>query len=128
MIVRNIEDVSKTSNDVFWGNGSSTRLLTRSDNVGFTVAHTKVNANTKSLLEYKNHVEACYCIAGEGKVVVPSLGKEYDIKPGTIYTLDNNEEHYLITSEAQLELVTVFTPALKGDEVHALKPGVSSSY
>ena len=54
---------------VEWGNGLSFRLLTQQDNMGFTVAHTVVRAGSKSPLHYRNHLEACYCIAGRGQVI-----------------------------------------------------------
>lgn len=68
MIVRSIDEIAATTRDVAWGNGQSRRLLVKSDGMGFAVAETLVLAGTQSLLEYKNHLEACYCIAGEGEV------------------------------------------------------------
>ncbi len=49
---------------VDWGNGLSYRFLLTADAMGFTVAHTVVRANSKSRLQYRMHLEACYCIAG----------------------------------------------------------------
>src|SRR6266478_2013454 len=68
MIVRSIEDVAATDLDVAWGNGQSRRLIVKRDGMGFAIAETLVLAGTESLLEYKNHLEACYCITGEGEV------------------------------------------------------------
>jgi len=116
MIVRKIEDV-KT---VEWGNGLSRRFLLESDGMGYTVTDTIVTKGTKSRLEYKNHLEACYCIEGRGKVVELD-GTEHIIEPGTIYALDKHDPHDLIADDDQdLRLVCMFTPALTGDEAHRL--------
>ena len=114
MIIRKLEDV-KT---VEWGNGLSRRFLLEADGMGYTVTDTIVNKGTKSLLEYENHLEACYCIAGRGSVIEMD-GTEHEIVPGTIYALDNHDSHYLLASdEEDLRLVCMFTPALTGDEAH----------
>jgi L-ectoine synthase len=114
MIIRKLDEV-KT---VEWGNGVSRRFLLEADGMGYTITDTIVNKGTKSLLEYENHLEACYCIAGKGSVIEMD-GTEHEIVPGTIYALDNHDSHYLLASpEEDLRLVCTFTPALKGDEAH----------
>ena len=67
MYTRSRNDVEK----VEWGGGTSERLLTAKDEMGFAVAHTIVRAGSSSKLQYRNHQEACYCIAGNGSVVEP---------------------------------------------------------
>jgi len=114
MIIRKLDEV-KT---VQWGNGVSRRFLLESDGMGYTVTDTIVNKGTRSLLEYENHLEACYCIAGKGSVIEMD-GTEHEIVPGTIYALDKHDSHYLLASDDEdLRLVCMFTPALKGDEAH----------
>ncbi|HEY8940142.1 MAG TPA: ectoine synthase [Cellvibrio sp.] len=127
MIVRNIEEIMNSDRDVFWGNGQSRRFLIESDNMGYSVTDTIINAGTTSLLEYKNHLETCYCIEGEGEVRTASDDKVYSIKPGTIYALDKNDKHYL-TAYSTMRLVCVFLPALKGKESHNLTSSASSHY
>ena len=78
MIIRDLENV-KT---VEWGNGLSRRFLLEADGMGYTVTDTIVNKGTKSLIEYANHLEACYCIEGRGKVIEMD-GTEHEIFPGT---------------------------------------------
>lgn len=124
MIVRGIED-AKT---VEWGNGLSRRFLTTSDGMGYTLTDTIVNAGTKSRLEYRNHLEACYCVEGEGEVV-DMAGNSYPITPGVMYALDEHDPHFLIAApHCDLRLICMFTPALKGDEVHSLDEAHSSAY
>ncbi|MBV6699351.1 ectoine synthase [Kitasatospora aureofaciens] len=124
MLIRKLEDV-KT---VEWGNGLSRRFLVEKDGMGYSVTDTVVSAGTKSLLEYKRHLEACYCISGKGEVV-DMAGNSHVIEPGTLYALDEHDAHWLIAwPEEDLRLVCVFTPALTGDEVHSLDGDGSSHY
>lgn len=112
---------------VDWGNGTSHRLLTEADGMGFTVCHTVVRAGSESLLEYRNHLEACYCIAGEGEVE-DMAGNRFPIRPGDIYVLDKHDKHYLRGGVADLVLVSVFNPPLKGTERHRLDGVDGSAY
>jgi L-ectoine synthase len=124
MIVRGIED-AKT---VQWGNGLSRRFLTAADGMGYTLTDTIVNAGTKSRLEYRNHLEACYCVEGEGEVVDMD-GNSFPITPGVMYALDQHDPHFLIAApHCDLRLICMFTPALRGDEVHSLDEAHSSAY
>jgi L-ectoine synthase len=114
MIIRNLSQVE----GVEWGNGLSRRFLTRQDDMGYTLTDTTVRAGTRSPLEYRNHLEACYCIAGSG-MVIDAEGNEHPIEPGTMYALDQNDAHHLIASPIEdLRLVCVFSPALAGHETH----------
>ena len=124
MIIRKLDEV-KT---VEWGNGLSRRFLLEADGMGYTITDTIVNKGTKSLLEYENHLEACYCISGRGSVIEMD-GTEHEIVPGTIYALDKHDPHDLIASDHEdLRLVCMFTPALIGDEAHRLtESGIHSS-
>jgi len=128
MYVRSLREVTGTSREVDWGNGKSYRLLIESDKMGFTVCHTIVKAGTESLLQYRSHLEACYCIGGEGEVE-DAEGKVYPIKPGDIYVLDKHDKHYLRGGrDTDLILVSVFNPPLTGQEKHDLNNPGGSSY
>jgi L-ectoine synthase len=116
MIIRKLSE----TDPVEWGNGLSRRFLTLRDGMGYTVTDTIVRAGTSSQLEYRNHLEACYCIAGSGEVI-DSAGDSHPIQVGTLYALDKNDPHVLIASPHEdLRLICVFNPALIGDEVHDL--------
>jgi L-ectoine synthase len=124
MIVRNRSEVP----GVDWGNGLSYRMLTQKDAMGFTVCHTVVKAGSKSPLQYRNHLEACYCIAGTGQVI-DARGTVHEIEPGVIYALDQHDEHHLIADPDQdLELISVFNPPLRGDERHNFDADSFSCY
>jgi L-ectoine synthase len=124
MIVRAKPEVSC----VEWGNGLSYRFLTETDKMGFTVTHTVVRAGSKSPLHYRRHLEACYCISGRGQVIA-SDGTVYEIEPGVIYALDRHDKHFLIAEpEADMELISVFNPPLRGDERHHFDSDEFSHY
>lgn len=124
MIIRTIEAVPS----IEWGNGLSRRFLLHSDSMGYTLTDTIVRAGTTSRLEYRNHLEACYCIEGKGEVVDMD-GNSHPIRPGTMYALDRNDAHLLIAApDADLRLVCVFSPALHGNERHSLDPAKPSHY
>ncbi|MFH9015693.1 ectoine synthase [Streptomyces sp. NPDC017943] len=124
MIVRALDSV----HCVDWGNGLSRRFLTESDGLGYTVTDTIVRAGTKSRLEYRRHLEACYCISGSGEVV-DMAGTSHPITPGTLYALDQHDAHWLIAGPHEdLRLVCMFTPALRGDERHNLDSSEFSQY
>ena len=128
MYVRNLSALHRTERDVDWGNGKSYRLLIEQDGMGYGVCHTIVRAGTESLLEYRNHLEACYCIDGEGEVEDMD-GNVYPIRPGDMYVLDKHDRHYLRGGkDRDLILVSVFNPPLKGDERHNLGSEYGSSY
>jgi L-ectoine synthase len=128
MFVRNLNDVEKNGLLVEWGSGTSHRLLTEKDGMGYGVCHTVVRAGTESLLQYRNHLEACYCIAGEGEVE-DMHGNVFPIRPGTIYVLNEHDPHYLRGGkERDLVLVSVFNPPLKGHERHNLETAEASAY
>jgi L-ectoine synthase len=124
MIVRKLDEVTT----VDWGNGLSRRFLLETDDMGYTVTDTTVRAGTKSRLEYRHHLEACYCIEGRGEVV-DVTGQSHPIEPGTFYALDDHDPHFLIAApDSDLRLVCVFTPALRGYETHRLDEAEFSHY
>ncbi|MEN8894215.1 ectoine synthase [Planktotalea arctica] len=128
MIVRNLKDVEQTPHFVNYGNGTSHRLLTSADGMGFTVCHTVVKAGTESHLQYVNHLESCYCIAGAGEIET-AAGQIYPIEVGTLYALNEHDRHYMrANSGADMVLVSVFSPALSGTEIHNLTSESASGY
>ncbi|MEU0839056.1 ectoine synthase [Streptomyces sp. NPDC005962] len=125
MIVRAMDEVKV----VDWGNGTSHRYLLASDGMGFTICRTVVRAGTKSRLEYRRHLEACYCVSGEGQVITADGADSFEIRPGMMYALDQHDAHFLIAApHTDLELISVFNPPLSGDERHILDGDKFSHY
>jgi L-ectoine synthase len=128
MFTRNLADVEKTNFFVEWGNGTSHRLLTLADGMGFTVCHTVVRAGSQSRLQYRRHLEACYCISGSGEVE-DMAGVVHRVEPGTIYVLDAHDDHYLrADAGGDMVLVSIFNPPLAGTERHSLGHDGGSAY
>jgi L-ectoine synthase len=118
MIVRTLDEILGGARDVHGDTWRSRRLLTKADAMGFSLHDTVVSEGSEQELEYKHHLEANYCISGEGEVVDMATGKSHPIRPGTLYALDKNDRHILRATKGDLRLICVFYPALIGTEVH----------
>ena len=117
MIVRTLDDVVGSDRDVAGEGWRSRRLLLRRDQLGFSLHDTTVEAGSELNLQYRHHLEACYCLEGEAELVDLASGERHAIGPGTMYALDQHDRHTL-TVRRDLRLVCVFNPALTGAEVH----------
>ncbi len=120
MIVRDIKNIIGTNKEVHAKEGqwSSRRMLLKDDNMGFSFHETIIKANTKTHIHYKNHLEAVYCVAGNGKIEDLKTGKIYDIYDGVMYALNEHDEHYLYGGSLDMRLICVFNPPLTGLENH----------
>jgi len=126
MIVRTLSDIHETERDVNWGQGQSRRLLLKRDGMGFAFTDTIIPAGVDITVQYRNHLEACYCIEGSGEIQDMD-GKKWPIEPGTIYALDKNDKHRL-RAFTDMRLVSVFNPPIEGHEKHSLDADDTSSY
>ncbi len=119
MIVRTLQEAEKTGRRIVSpdGNWESTRLLLKNDEMGFSFHITTIYAGANFRLHYRNHLEAVYCLSGEGEVETLEDGKKYPIAPGTLYILDQHDEH-MLRAFREMKMACVFNPALFGTEVH----------
>lgn len=116
MIVKHLNDVIDSKDDIDTKTWNARRLLLQRDGMGFSLHDTVIKAGTETLIWYRNHVEAVYCMEGEGEIEV--IGSQtYPIRPGTLYALDGHEKH-LLRASSQLRMVCVFNPPLTGSEIH----------
>ncbi len=120
MIIRTLNEIKETEREVFAENNNwvSMRLLLKKDGMGFSLSETIIFANTETEICYKNHLEAVYCIEGEGEIETINDSKVYPIRPGTMYALNEHDRHYLRAFDKDMKLVCVFNPPLSGGEVH----------
>lgn len=120
MILRNLNKIIGTPLQVKDPNGKweSRRLLNQADNMGFSMSDTIIKAGTENHIWYKNHLEAVYCVSGDGSIEDIASGNVYQIKPGVLYALDKNDRHILRGGTEDMRLICAFFPALTGDEVH----------
>jgi L-ectoine synthase len=117
VIVRSLEELIGGERDVVAPTFRSRRFLLARDGMGFSFHDTVLHAGSETLIWYKHHLEAVYCIAGEGELEVLPEGPTYAIRSGTFYALDGHEQHYL-RAHTELRMVCVFNPPLTGDEIH----------
>lgn len=119
MIVKRLSDIIGTDNDVKAENGNwvSRRFLLKKDGMGFSFHDTTIFAGTETYIWYKNHLEAVYCVAGEGEIEDLETGITHPITDGTMYALNGNERHYL-RARKDMRLICVFNPPLTGAEMH----------
>lgn len=118
MIVRSLEDdVLGTGDEVSHNTWTSRRLLLKKDGMGFSLHDTVIYAGTETPMWYKNHLEAVYCIEGEGEILDRESGKRHRLRPGVVYALDRHDRH-TVTAHSDLRLICVFNPPCTGTEVH----------
>lgn len=117
MIVKSLEDIVGTEDDTRGETWESRRFILKKDNVGFSLNDTIIKAGTESYFWYKNHIEAVYCIEGEGEIEKLETGDIYQIKPGTMYLLNEHDKHKL-RARTEMRMVCVFNPPLVGTETH----------
>lgn len=117
MLVRQLSEVIDTDRDIKAETWNSRRLLLAGDKMGFSLHDTLIHPGTETEIWYQNHLEAVYCIEGEGEIELIPDGPTYPISPGMMYALDKNDRH-LLRARSQLRMVCVFNPPVTGQEVH----------
>ena len=117
MIVRRLDEVTHTEHDVEGPTFRSRRLLLARDGAGFSLHDTVLRAGSETRLWYRNHIEAVYCLEGEGEIEDLESGETHDVRPGTCYALNGHERH-LVRARSDMRVLCVFNPALTGPERH----------
>ena len=127
MFVRTLDDVIAAGRlkELQGGDTRSARYLTATDGMGFSLSDVAIPAGAPVDLWYKHHWEANYILSGTGRVEDLGTGEVWPLEPGSLYNMGPKDRHR-ITAEADLHLVSVFCPPLRGDEQHdadgALEP------
>ena len=117
MIIRKKEDIFGAKGDASGELWHSVRLLHEEDGMHVTLTDSILEAGFEMQLWQKNHLEACYCIEGEGTVEEVDTGTVHDIGPGTLYAMNNHDRHR-IKAKTKMRILCTFYPALTGHEVH----------
>ena len=118
MIVRTLAEAEQSNRKIVSETWDSTRLLLKDDKMGFSFHITTIYAGTQTHIHYQNHLEAVYCISGDGEIQTLADGTVYPIRPGTLYALDQHDEHLLRGGSEDMKMACVFNPPLHGKEVH----------
>ena len=109
MIVRSLDDIRGTEFDVSGSGWTSRRILVADDGLGYSLHDTVIQAGAELTLEYKHHLEACYCISGSGEIVAHSDEVVHSLQPFTVYALEQHDLH-TVRAHEDLRLVCVFNP------------------
>jgi L-ectoine synthase len=119
VIVRSLSDIEGTDRDVRSKSGTwrSKRLILAKEGVGFSFHETVLYAGTETSMWYAHHVEAVFCVEGEGELTNEETGEKHWIKPGTMYLLDGHEKH-TVRPRTDLRVLCVFNPPVTGREDH----------
>lgn len=117
MIVRRLSEIDGTDRDVQSTTWRSRRLLLARDGQPFSMHDTVLHAGTETTMWYANHVEAVYCVGGEGELVNDETGEVHQLQDGSLYLLDGHE-HHRVLARTDMRMVCVFTPPVTGREVH----------
>lgn len=117
MIVRTLDEVTETDRDVSGPTWRSKRLLVAGDGMGFSFHETHMRAGSETRMHYQHHLEAVFCVGGEGEIESLEDGRRWPIRPGTVYALDRHDRHVL-RAHTELRLLCVFNPPVTGTETH----------
>jgi L-ectoine synthase len=117
MIVRQLQDLIGTDRDVHAETFVSRRFLLARDGQSFSVHDTIIGAGTETYMWYKNHIEAVYCVGGEGELENAQTGEVFPIRDGTFYCLNEHDKH-VVRATTDLRMICVFAPPLVGPETH----------
>ena len=117
MIVKTLEDVVGTKGEKHGDKWHNMRLLHAEDGMGVSLIDAILEEGFEMVLWWKNHLEACYCLEGEGTVEELDTGAIHEIKPGTLYAMNNHDRHR-VKATKKMRLIVTVTPPLNGEEVH----------
>ncbi len=117
MIVKTRADVIGTKGEARGDKWHALRLLHKEDGMGVSLADGLLEPGFDMVLWQKNHLEACYCIEGEGTVEELESGRVYEIKAGSLYAMNNHDRHR-IRAITRMRVICTFVPSLTGGEVH----------
>ncbi|HRO30883.1 MULTISPECIES: ectoine synthase [Micrococcaceae] len=117
MLVTNLNDLNDTDRDIQSETWRSRRMVLAGEGVGFSFHDTVIYAGTTSTFHYANHIEAVYCVQGEGTLTNEETGQVHELRDGTMYLLDGHEKH-TVRATTELRMACVFNPPVTGRETH----------
>lgn len=118
MKIVDLENIKGSEREVQGPAWTSRRLLLKKDGMGFSFHETIIPAGGELHMHYKNHLEAVYCVAGNGTIEDCETGEVHEIGDGTLYALDKHDKHILRGGTEDMRLVCAFNPPVTGREVH----------
>ncbi len=118
MKIVKVKDIIGTEREVEGPGWISRRMLLKKDGMGFSLHETIIPAGAELNLWYKHHLEAVYCVAGNGRILDKATGEIHEIADGTLYALDQHDPRTVYGGTEDMRLICVFNPPVTGREVH----------
>ncbi len=117
MIVRNLNAIRKTDQNVRSDGWASARMLLKDDGMGFSFHITTLFAGSELKMHYQNHLESVFILKGTGTIEDLGTGKMHKLEPGVMYALNDHDRH-IVRPETDILTACVFNPPVTGKEVH----------
>jgi L-ectoine synthase len=119
MFVKSVSNMRAAGRELVVANGRARtiRMLTQTDNVGFGFSDVHLARGADAKLWYKHHWEANHILDGLGEVTDLTSGTSWKLEPGVAYQVGPQDRHR-VRATADLHLISIFCPALRGDEQH----------
>lgn len=118
MKIVDIEKIKGTDREVQGEGWTSYRMLLKKDGMGFSFHETRIPPGAELHLWYKNHLEAVYCVEGDGSIEDLATGEVHQIRDGVLYALDQHDRHILRGGNKEMRLICSFNPPVTGRETH----------
>jgi L-ectoine synthase len=128
MFVRHAQDMRAAGQELVVANGMARtlRMLTKSDDLGFSFSDVHFDAGATTELWYKNHWEGNYIVSGVGTVEDLTTEEIWDLAPGLLYSVGPKDRHR-VTAETDIHILSVFCPPLQGNEQHDANGSLEAS-
>lgn len=117
MLIRKLSAVRTSNRNVVTDGWESARLLLKDDAMGFSFHITTMYAGKELRMHYRNHLEAVFVLQGEGTIEDLGTGEIHELKPGTLYVLNDHDRH-VVRPVTDIVTACVFNPPVTGREVH----------
>ncbi|MFV8833444.1 ectoine synthase [Aquisalimonas sp.] len=118
MKIVDIEKIKGTDREVQGEGWTSYRMLLKKDGMGFSFHETRIPPGAELHLWYKNHLEAVYCVEGDGSIEDLATGEVHQLHDGVLYALDKHDRHILRGGNKEMRLICSFNPPVTGRETH----------
>ena len=117
MIVRKLQAIRKSDQNVRTDQGESARLLLKDDDMGFSFHVTTMYAGEEIHMHYQNHLEAVLVLKGTGTIEDLGTGVTHRLASGVMYALNAHDKH-VVRPDTDILTACVFNPPVTGREVH----------
>ena len=117
MIVRKLQAIRKSDQNVRTDQWESARLLLKDDDMGFSFHVTTMYAGEEIHMHYQNHLEAVLVLKGTGTIEDLGTGITHRLASGVMYALTAHDKH-VVRPETDILTACVFNPPVTGREVH----------